>query len=654
MPFLYTASKMMSKYGAPSEFSIRKIEGMTTGDLSRLEFIGVPGGKQVAYDNYVTNLPAFLFATDVGKKVYVATMWFDLRLESSKFIPVKYPDLVVSSPKPLKTEMDKVAFQASLGYPSDSLRGPSGEQFLIRNITPEVMRGMPRGLPDFTPSPPEATSARGMKSYFKTVRLLTLFLSTHTYPAYQSPDDMEGLLQTASDAPFIRAQSARGLSNNYRGIPLVPDGNMDVDSDVAITVGGSAAWITSDAKLSLYHPEETCIMAKPAPFRPLINVVSPAEIPNLPGYILPYFRGLTRPDKFSIRRIVRRFFLGSFGSTRDSCMSSFEEWWTGVDKWYQTDAGREICHIFFCIEIALEAQARVLVMKSSEGYVGCAIVGYRFTIWREGKSVSPDTPSELRALAATLDRHSIAVERIRSILSGLALRDVSDDEEEVDVSSARAIHREVNRRTRPSEEDANALEEAVSHLTFEKPAYWSLTLDKIVEWIRIINEEDTSITDLPMFLTAKNLHDTSIYCLATSAFGPMAPSLIDASGEVFDIPKGVTADDPASERSKSSDKRSLEFIVVSGKKLEAAIDDARAVWSRRYIRQNQKERAAGFRTVKFTGGGRTQLWDELKKMPFHVEPVLGKRQRSATPGASTSKKRATSAGPKDVLDPDDF
>jgi len=61
MPFLYTAAKLTSKFGAPADFSSRKIEGLTTGELTKLEYIGVPTAKQVAYDNYVTNLPAFLY-----------------------------------------------------------------------------------------------------------------------------------------------------------------------------------------------------------------------------------------------------------------------------------------------------------------------------------------------------------------------------------------------------------------------------------------------------------------------------------------------------------------------------------------------------------------------------------------------------------------
>jgi hypothetical protein len=69
MNYIYTGDALQARSVQSPQFQKRGIEGLTTGKLEDLDIVGVPGLKQLAYDGYLSNLPAFLKATAVGAKV---------------------------------------------------------------------------------------------------------------------------------------------------------------------------------------------------------------------------------------------------------------------------------------------------------------------------------------------------------------------------------------------------------------------------------------------------------------------------------------------------------------------------------------------------------------------------------------------------------
>lgn len=75
MPYLYTAKNLEAKAIQNPDFMNREIVGYTTGKLEEMQLVGIAAEKQIAYDGYISNLPAFLRATADQAKVACSRIW---------------------------------------------------------------------------------------------------------------------------------------------------------------------------------------------------------------------------------------------------------------------------------------------------------------------------------------------------------------------------------------------------------------------------------------------------------------------------------------------------------------------------------------------------------------------------------------------------
>jgi len=92
---LFTASPLQGRAVQSPAFQKRGIDGLTAGRLNQINHVGIAVEKQIAYDGYVTNLPAFLFATSVNKKVDATKTWYKAKLSSDLTIPLPLPPLCI-------------------------------------------------------------------------------------------------------------------------------------------------------------------------------------------------------------------------------------------------------------------------------------------------------------------------------------------------------------------------------------------------------------------------------------------------------------------------------------------------------------------------------------------------------------------------------
>jgi len=628
MPYLYTAKNLEAKAIQNPDFMNREIVGYTTGKLEEMQLVGIAAEKQIAYDGYISNLPAFLRATADQAKVACSRIWFKLKAKAEHVIPLKMPHLMVNPRAVLKTSEEKENFRTSLGVTSETVRGPQGEAYLIRDVTPSMISSLPTStMNPYTPSQTDSVSLSTMSTYFFTVKLISIFLSTHTYPAFQTA---EGAYQHTRDTDivfkktgYVPVKKWRGNNDTYKGHDKVGEINEDVD------FGEFKAF--ADEKINAFSSLDSVFVAKPAPLYPEVNYGLPTSVPNLPGYCLPYFRNICEPSKPVIVQVIRRYFLACFGDSSEEASVQWANWLKGVEKWHKSDAGRVVAHILFCIQLALESQSRVYILLSNGVYLGSCLLGFKFVIWRNGQVVLPETADALHSLAIRLDAHSGNVEKISTILSRLSLSGGMEVEETPVLSSARKTFLEINKREKPTDSDeVTELAEAVNGLTFDEK-YWPIAVDKLILWISTIQDDDKEISeDWPMYLTGEMMYDTSRAHQILAAFGPMAPSMVDSGGKDFEIPKGLLAIDEASTEDPDTKTLRLASIFVTGKKLKVAVGDCVNMLKKRRIRQNTSERAAGYRTIRFTGTGRTQIWEALRKLPFDAPDKGKKRARDET------------------------
>jgi hypothetical protein len=90
---IYTATPLTGKAVQSPAFQKKGIEGYTAGRLAQIHHVGVAAEKQLAYDGYVANLPAFLHATAVQTKVVTTKTWYPTPLNNEHTIPLALSSL---------------------------------------------------------------------------------------------------------------------------------------------------------------------------------------------------------------------------------------------------------------------------------------------------------------------------------------------------------------------------------------------------------------------------------------------------------------------------------------------------------------------------------------------------------------------------------
>jgi hypothetical protein len=201
--------------------------------------------------------------------------------------------------------------------------------------------------------------------------------------------------------------------------------------------------------------------------------------------------------------------------------------------------------------------------------------------------------------------------------------DVSMDEFP-EVSCARQLHAEINRREHVEGAQITELRRLLQQLSFSE-RYWPMTCDRVRDAIDLLVSPGKEINEkAPMYIDPTTPFDTSRFYQVLSLFGPTAPSFIDNGGTSVVLPAGVLAADPESVVLDGARTIKRPVIFVTGKRTNIAVGDMKNVFKKRSIRQNENERAGGFRTIGFRGIARDMIWNALKSIPV-VEPARGKR-----------------------------
>jgi hypothetical protein len=641
MPYLYTASPIAAKRVQNPAFTRKGLDGMTSGRLEQIQHVGLAVEKQVAYDGYITNLPAFLHATAVQAKVSTAKGWYLAKLDMAKLIPLPLPPLAISARSAFPNEEAKNKFKLSLGEAVEEVRAPRGMSFVIRSPTPSILSALPYSTLDpNTASTPDATSLLGMKSFVLTLKIISLFLSTHTYPYKQTPADRGENYgrDTAFAWPvdkifYSHALELRGCAtgSTSKSEAMSASGIEGVDFDFADEYSTSG--------------QNAVFVAKPAPLRPDVGYGEPSSTPNFPGYIMPYFSGLVEPSKQTIIHVVRRYFLGCIADSREKSTDAWYDWCRGVDKWYQTGSGKAVAHILFNIQTALESQARVFLYLRNSEYLGCSILGYGSGIMVDGKFVTPETVESLRHLAGNLDDHSASLVKIVTKINGIRRANSLMEMTESEFTKARALYRFISEAPPVPADEMAELTDWLGKLSFED-RLWSMAVNNLTRALDLLACDDP-VAELPMYLDPTLIYNTSRAHQVLAAFGPLAPSFVEAIGTDHAIPRGPLADDPASTMDPISKKRPLESIYVSLKKLPIAVGDWTNLVKKRRIRQNAEKRDAGFRTIGFHGEMRDQIWSSLKKLPYS-EPGEKRKRTDDDDGEGAEERMAKKGKAKET------
>jgi hypothetical protein len=114
------------------------------------------------------------------------------------------------------------------------------------------------------------------------------------------------------------------------------------------------------------------------------------------GMSLPFSSALTKSDYAVIPRVIQRYFLGCLGVSSDLARMEFDEVKSSWGNLAKTKWGDELAHMYRGIEIALDAQATLRVVRTNQNvYRGLILYGGMFELHSQGKVYIPVPRDEL-------------------------------------------------------------------------------------------------------------------------------------------------------------------------------------------------------------------------------------------------------------------
>lgn len=627
---LYVLTALRSDGFTNPSFAREGLDGQTAGKLEHMLIYGHPSTSEPGYDQYISHFGAYVMATATKQLVKCTPdQYHFFSKKPDEIAPIMLPPIQVAPLKSKLTEQEKGEMLALLPGRIEEKVHAGRRTFILQDVSLSDFSRIPTSkLDPANGTLPDCVHINGLRSFVTTWKLLSVALTTHSYAFSQTPEDEEW--------PLFRDH----IVSLYKGGCVTADDDAFVRSDMMEKFPGiDMEHLKFDLEKLLKEDEDDYVCsasnrvptAKPAPYFPSINIGPVRDVPALPGYCFKYFRGLTDPSEKAIISVVMRRFRKSFGPDYSSNLANYCKWAEGVRNWYRTDVGKALAHLLFVFDVALESQARCFAMFAESRYVGATVQGFKFQITKDHKLVLPLSPVDMRRAVNLLDKHTSALENLAELLSELDLKETDSVQQAVassELSSYRAVHRQIARRKRPvNDEVIGNLCRWVGQLRFEEN-YLSFGQRDIERWIRCLCGEAIP-NDAPMYLPPNLdlMYSTDVSFLATSMFGPDAPSLVDAAGKIFEIPKGETAEDPLSVIDLATGSCALPSIFISHKKLAAAVNDAKFLMNNRKIRIRQDERAGGSRTSKYTGPFRDAIWSLLKRLPFAAPAQPNPRKR---------------------------
>jgi hypothetical protein len=261
------------------------------------------------------------------------------------------------------------------------------------------------------------------------------------------------------------------------------------------------------------------------------------QAPNHPGIYIPYISALHGEDKVYVPNFIRTHLykiLGENLETAGSALSNIFSQWNFIGV---TEPGKQMVHLAFCLNIALQCEAVCFPLFSNSNgvhvYEGCLVLGYKFKVMVCGAIYTPIPFNLLIEKVRESDTHTTSILQILEIVGDKGAK-------EADVSTMRALSKTL-RTLALTEEQRKSISGTAKHLTYNTP-YWRPSQENLLNCIQHIVDGKDFTDNTPMHYLAIFSDDISIRCL--SAFGPTAPSLNIPQGQVITVKEDANIPEP--------------------------------------------------------------------------------------------------------------
>jgi len=267
MPFLYTAAASNNYNSTNALFADKGLTNLAPVKPNDVLLVGRPHQYEIAYGSYIFCLSAFLKATVEQSRVSANDNGQFFKLPPAKQLPLILPPLLLKPNTPLSNEGARNEMLNKLGAGAEITQYQEISHVSIESPTFAQISNHLSLFDTDNKTTTNTTNLSGLHAFFTTVKILTAFLSTHHYAAFQSPDS-----SAIHSAMYLRVPNEvdEGCDQGKidivaelvaRGLPPVT-----MSSERKALVGSIP--MEADGVMNL---KSAVVVAQPSPFSPEIN-----------------------------------------------------------------------------------------------------------------------------------------------------------------------------------------------------------------------------------------------------------------------------------------------------------------------------------------------------------------------------------------------
>jgi hypothetical protein len=375
---------------------------------------------------------------------------------------------------------------------------------------------------------------------------------------------------------------------------------------------------------------------------------SPNEVPFQPGLLFPYFPGCILPSYTAISSVIKTYFFSCLGDTEEDCAGTLRSIKRAASSWAVSDPGLSLQHVAAGIQLAIESESRLFLIKEGSVYLGFVLLGYGFKVTTSTQVIPCLSAEELATEIRHMESRSALTIKLRSKVVDLAYDAGITENKIQEIPTEEAISKSVRPlrawllRNEDTIGDEEAKREVIDLMrkAYQTEPYWKVNKTNIAKAMVLILDEHVIDSEVPFFVSEQVLSDTSKIHEVMSAFGPTGFSFDQSGGTDYPIPR-EGEEDVASElvqvpagKGRYRSEKAMSSIFVALKPMRSCVYDFTQVVAKRRIVQ-RKERAGAQKNVALQGNDRDEVWNLM------VELLQSKDKR-----ASRQKEREVATRPE--------
>lgn len=502
--------------------------------------------------------------------------------------------------------------------------------FSDRNVTKELLLRLykhSKKVKTTNPTPVGAVNLSALQEYYRVCGILTWFLKTHVYAAFNGPvaedADEGGKFDTIEG--FVNAKRKGVFGDRVAKKPREEED--EDDEDMEIDDAGEL-----DMNLDEYtfgSAEEQIPKAKPSTI-PEQQWGDANSAPTCPGLAFPFFDDILEKDMNFCASVIRDYFLLCLGDTRDEVLAGYKAVKGALGSIAMTKAGKVLQHLMAGVKFAIEGQARLYPLFSGLRYIGFTLHGWYFTIAIDGYKHRPKVYEELQLEIRSMDEHNVAIAEIMLKLGKLKLtetRKVPTKKKLTDsLEGCRQNPRllaELIREFEMDEGSAEDIEKLGNKLSFPQ-RFQEFSVENVLRAVDLLLEKSFPHQNMPMYPRGGTLTTRDPIISIFAMFGHEGFSFRSPGGKAYTIPE-TRQSDVLFKPYKGQGGKEVKpnpTIVLNKRSLGVCVEDwVDFMKDRRFLLKATRDSA--FRCIVFGGQKGRDFWFGLVDRVGPVERPMG-------------------------------